>query len=550
MKGSTGPGGSFDYDFIQAGARDFVRIGVQGPALTSNYIFVIPGGEVHGRGKLFANGLSAGAYGFMSQCLVLPLCNSGQEGAARGVAYRTLINMSDVPQTFQVNAILDGNLANAGRHAFAGVYVVDSTAFSNAVLNSGRTPEEFLLRRDDLTRLAGGSGLSLATLFPSGLLASTVQLVNAPFNTVLHLPVTTALITINPQQTITVLFDVAVYAPNGGSVNFGDTLAPAANFITDPSGNPIPQIVAVGPSIAATPAATSLALTPATGTTPVGTLYGVTATATANGQPVADALVTFSIASGPNAGLSQQLHTDTNGEATLTYSGSALGTDAIQASISALQSNAVANTWTVGLQDHIVISPTTATISAGGSQTYTLESFDAFSHSRGDVTGTSTFSITPDGSCTGATCTATVPGPHTVTGANGGQTAQATLTVTGTTGYTFQGFFAPIDNAPIVNIAKAGSAIPVKFSLNGNQGLNIFSPGYPASQQVACNASVPSDTIEETATAGASGLTYDAVADQYVYVWKTEKAWANTCRQLTVKLSDGTNHVASFSFAK
>lgn len=92
--------------------------------------------------------------------------------------------------------------------------------------------------------------------------------------------------------------------------------------------------------------------------------------------------------------------------------------------------------------------------------------------------------------------------------------------------------------------------MPVKFSLGGNQGLNILSPGYPASQQVACNTSVPSDTIEETATAGTSGLTYDAAADQYVYVWKTEKAWANTCRQLTVKLSDGTNHVASFSFAK
>jgi hypothetical protein len=33
-----------------------------------------------------------------------------------------------------------------------------------------------------------------------------------------------SLITINPQQTVTVLFDVAVRALNGGSVNFGDTL--------------------------------------------------------------------------------------------------------------------------------------------------------------------------------------------------------------------------------------------------------------------------------------------------------------------------------------
>jgi hypothetical protein len=174
-----------------------------------------------------------------------------------------------------------------------------------------------------------------------------------------------------------------------------------------------------------------------------------------------------------------------------------MGTDAIQASIAALQSNAVGNTWTVGNLDHVVISPVTATIAAGGSQPYTLEAFDV-PNSRGDVTGTATFSITPDGSCTGATCTATAPGPHTVTGSYGGQTAQAALTVTGGTGgYTFQGFFAPIDNAPVVNVAKSGSAVPVKFSLTGNQGLNIFSPGYPASQQVACDTSVPADTIEE-----------------------------------------------------
>ena len=38
--------------------------------------------------------------------------------------------------------------------------------------------------------------------------------------------------------------------------------------------------------------------------------------------------------------------------------------------------------------------------------------------------------------------------------------------------------------------------------------------------------------IEQTATAGASGLQYDAASNQYTYVWKTEKAWAGRCRQL------------------
>ncbi|MFL5926542.1 MAG: beta strand repeat-containing protein, partial [Gaiellaceae bacterium] len=80
--------------------------------------------------------------------------------------------------------------------------------------------------------------------------------------------------------------------------------------------------------------------------------------------------------------------------------------------------------------DHIVISPASASITAGGSQTYTAQAFNASNTSLGDVTGTTTFTIAPDGSCTGATCTATAAGTHTVTGSNGGKTSSATLTVT------------------------------------------------------------------------------------------------------------------------
>src|SRR5205814_2370894 len=79
--------------------------------------------------------------------------------------------------------------------------------------------------------------------------------------------------------------------------------------------------------------------------------------------------------------------------------------------------------------DHIVISPASASITAGGSQTYTAQAFDASNNSLGDVTGSTTFTISPDGSCTGNTCTATQAGSHTVTGSSGGQTSNATLTV-------------------------------------------------------------------------------------------------------------------------
>lgn len=114
--------------------------------------------------------------------------------------------------------------------------------------------------------------------------------------------------------------------------------------------------------------------------------------------------------------------------------------------------------------------------------------------------------------------------------------------------YNFTGFFSPIDNPPALNEMKAGQAAPVKFSLDGNQGLNIFAAGSPSSVQISCNTSDPIAPVEETETAGNSSLTYDPTTDRYKYTWKTEGSWKNTCRQLTLTLRDGTVHVAKFKF--
>lgn len=115
-------------------------------------------------------------------------------------------------------------------------------------------------------------------------------------------------------------------------------------------------------------------------------------------------------------------------------------------------------------------------------------------------------------------------------------------------GYNFTGFFEPVDNLPVVNIATAGSSIPLKFSLGGNQGLNIFAPGYPASVNVACDANDPTGAIDETVNAGGSSLSYDPATDRYTYVWKTSKSWKGTCRLLRVRFDDGSEHFAKFRF--
>ncbi|MFN8469804.1 MAG: PxKF domain-containing protein [Caldilineaceae bacterium] len=120
----------------------------------------------------------------------------------------------------------------------------------------------------------------------------------------------------------------------------------------------------------------------------------------------------------------------------------------------------------------------------------------------------------------------------------------------GVGGYHFTGFFAPVDNPPVLNQVKAGQSIPVKFSLGGNQGLGILAPNSPASGLISCPTGVTVDVIPTTATVSDSGLTYDPATDQFTYVWKTEKSWAGSCRQLNVTLRDGTTRSAGFNFTK
>ena len=109
----------------------------------------------------------------------------------------------------------------------------------------------------------------------------------------------------------------------------------------------------------------------------------------------------------------------------------------------------------------------------------------------------------------------------------------------------FAGFFAPIDNDK-ENVVQAGRAIPVKFNLGGDRGLLIFLAGAPSSTKVACSSGMPEAPVEQTSTAGQSGLSFGG--SQYVYVWKSEKSWAGTCRRLDLGLADTTSRSIVFEF--
>ena len=114
-------------------------------------------------------------------------------------------------------------------------------------------------------------------------------------------------------------------------------------------------------------------------------------------------------------------------------------------------------------------------------------------------------------------------------------------------GYTISGPFAPVDQQPTFNVMSAGRTVPVKFSLGGDFGLDIFASGYPASQSIECDSNDPIDAVETTSSTG-SGLTYDATSGTYQYNWKTSKGWAGQCRTLILKFDSGQELRADFKF--
>ncbi len=85
-----------------------------------------------------------------------------------------------------------------------------------------------------------------------------------------------------------------------------------------------------------------------------------------------------------------------------------------------------------GAISRIAISPETASIVAGSTQTYTATSLDTWGNNLGDVTSNTTFSIGygGHGTCSANACGDTVTGSHTVTATYAGLTKLADLNVT------------------------------------------------------------------------------------------------------------------------
>jgi hypothetical protein len=112
----------------------------------------------------------------------------------------------------------------------------------------------------------------------------------------------------------------------------------------------------------------------------------------------------------------------------------------------------------------------------------------------------------------------------------------------------FRGFLPFVRNPPFVNRRIAGQIVFLRFALGGNRGTSVLAAGYPKSTQITCAPAIPEIDGTDDQTTYQPGLIYIRLIDQYIYVWKTDAAWKGTCRQFTLRLADGTDHVANFKF--
>jgi len=98
-----------------------------------------------------------------------------------------------------------------------------------------------------------------------------------------------------------------------------------------------------------------------------------------------------------------------------------------------------------------------------------------------------------------------------------------------------------------MNTTKAGHEVKLRFGLGGDRGLGIFAAGSPSSTEVSCTTGAVIGSATPLAPTDFE-LRYQAGPDRYTLRWQTSSAWARTCRQFTLQLTDGSTHVALFSF--
>jgi hypothetical protein len=138
-----------------------------------------------------------------------------------------------------------------------------------------------------------------------------------------------------------------------------------------------------------------------------------------------------------------------------------------------------------------------------------------------------------------ATPVETEPGMHTFhvdTHDSAGNAASANTTYF--VHYGFGGFYSPLVAKPGSATLRAGDTVPVKFSLDGDHGLEV----------IARAAWRPCAATTNDSSPAAGSLIYNTGPDRYTFMWSTDRNWSGSCKEFILTLRDGTTHAAYVVF--
>jgi hypothetical protein len=117
--------------------------------------------------------------------------------------------------------------------------------------------------------------------------------------------------------------------------------------------------------------------------------------------------------------------------------------------------------------------------------------------------------------------------------------------------YRFEGFGSPLKNDGVLNVAKAGQAIPLKWRVLDLGGLPVtnLTTATITAKDLSCAADSTPDQVEEYASGG-SGL--QNLGDGYYQMnWKTLVSYKGSCKALTLTLGvEGGSYTVLFQFTK
>jgi hypothetical protein len=114
--------------------------------------------------------------------------------------------------------------------------------------------------------------------------------------------------------------------------------------------------------------------------------------------------------------------------------------------------------------------------------------------------------------------------------------------------FNFEGFLAPANEPPTLNLVSRGSLVPIRWRLPDGHGGFVsntasFTSATVGSLACGSDTAVP---LNDTAT-GPAGISFDASSSTFTYHWQTSASWTG-CRKLTIKLKDASLHELRFKF--